>query len=158
IGGKALIPTNEKIGKLRMARAVANDCGNPDFVLIARTDGVSAVGAPETTRGLRLPLGRGLGDLRSGIPRLFWCEFSSAARGPVEKFSYEIKKRFPNAHFAFNYSSSFKWFNDANPMKFTDLADLGVKFLFITLGAQHANAHGVSVLLQEMALHQEQGY
>ena len=35
------------IGKLRMARAVADDCGNPDFVIIARTDGLSAVDAPE---------------------------------------------------------------------------------------------------------------
>jgi isocitrate lyase len=158
IGGKALIPTNEMIGKLRMARAVANDCGNPDFVLIARTDGVSAVDAPESARGIDLAIERGLRYLDSGIPDLLWCEFSTADRGPVEKFSYEIKKRFPDAHFAFNYSSSFKWFNDANPMKFTDLADLGVKFLFITLGAQHANAHGVSVLLQEMSVHQEQGY
>src|SRR5881397_3578317 len=39
IGGKALIPTGEMIGKLKMARAVADDCGNPDFVVIARTDG-----------------------------------------------------------------------------------------------------------------------
>src|SRR5881394_536908 len=43
IGGKALIPVNEMVGKLRMARNVAEDCGNPDFVLIARTDGLSAV-------------------------------------------------------------------------------------------------------------------
>src|SRR3954471_7058782 len=32
IGGKALVSVNEMIGKLRMARNVAEDCGNPDFV------------------------------------------------------------------------------------------------------------------------------
>src|SRR5437773_3735209 len=47
IGGKALISADEMIGKLRMARAVAEDLGRPDFVVIARTDGVSAVDAPE---------------------------------------------------------------------------------------------------------------
>jgi 2-methylisocitrate lyase-like PEP mutase family enzyme len=58
IGGKALIPANEMIGKLRMARAVADDCGNPDFVLIARTDGISAVDAPESARGIELAISR----------------------------------------------------------------------------------------------------
>src|SRR5437764_8416140 len=39
IGGKALIPVKEMTGKLRMARNVADDCGNPDFIHISRTDG-----------------------------------------------------------------------------------------------------------------------
>src|SRR6188474_2701450 len=38
IGGKALISADEMIGKLRMARAVADDLGRSDFVVIARTD------------------------------------------------------------------------------------------------------------------------
>src|SRR5207245_1121623 len=109
IGGKALIPANEMIGKLRMARAVADDCGNPEFVLIARTDGVSAVDAPESTRGIDLAIERGLRYLDSGVPDLLWCEFPTADREPVERFSTEIRKRFPKAEFAFNYSSSFKW-------------------------------------------------
>src|SRR5438552_258222 len=91
IGGKALIPANEMIGKLRMARAVADDCGNPDFVLIARTDGASAVDAPESARGLDLAIERGLRYLDTGIPDLLWCEFSTSDRGPVERFSCEIR-------------------------------------------------------------------
>jgi isocitrate lyase len=158
IGGKALIPVNEMVGKLRMARAVAQDMGNPDFVLIARTDGVSAVDAPESKRGIELAIERGLRYMDSGIPDLLWCEFPTAERGPVEKFSEEIHKRFPEARFAFNYSSSFKWFNDPDAMTFEQLADLGVRFLFITLGAQHATAHGLSVLLQAMKDGKEQGY
>jgi isocitrate lyase len=158
IGGKALIPAHEMVGKLRMARAVAQDMGNPDFVLIARTDGVSAVDAPESKRGIELAIERGLRYLDSGVPDMLWCEFPTSDRGPVERFSEEVLKRFPDAKFAFNYSSSFKWFNDENPMTFRDLAEMGVRFIFITLGAQHANAHGVSVLLQEMARLQEQGY
>src|SRR6267154_1453707 len=158
IGGKALIPVNEMIGKLRMARAVADDLGNRDFVIIARTDGLSAVDAPEPLRHLELAVDRGLRYLDSGIPDLLWCEFPTSDRGAVETFSEQIKKRFPQARFAFNWSSSFKWFKDPNPMTFAELGEMGLKFIFITLGAQHAEGHGLSVLLQAMSKDQQDGY
>jgi isocitrate lyase len=158
IGGKALIPVNEMIGKLRMARAVADDLGNRDFVIIARTDGLSAVDAPEPLRHMELAVDRGLRYLDSGIPDLLWCEFPTADRGAVETFSEQIKKRFPDARFAFNWSSSFKWFTEPNPMTFAELGEMGVKFIFITLGAQHAEGHGLSVLLQAMSTDQQDGY
>jgi isocitrate lyase len=158
IGGKALVPVNEMVGKLRMARAVADDLGNPDFVVIARTDGLSAVDAPEPARGMELAVERGLRYLESGIPDLLWCEFPTSDRQPVETFTSEIRKRFPDARFAFNWSSSFKWFNDPDPITFRQLGELGVGFIFITLGGQHANGHGLSTLLQAMAEREEQGY
>jgi len=158
IGGKALIPVNEMVGKLRMARNVADDLGNRDFVLIARTDGLSAVDAPEPARGMELAVERGLRYLDTGIPDLLWCEFPTSDREPVETFAHEIHKRFPEAHFAFNWSSSFKWFKDPNPTTFAELGDMGFKFLFITLGGQHATGYGLSNLLQDMAEGQEQGY
>ena len=158
IGGKALIPVNEMVGKLRMARAVADDLGNRDFVIIARTDGLSAVDAPEPLRHMELAVDRGLRYLDSGIPDLLWCEFPTADRGAVETFSEQIKKRFPDARFAFNWSSSFKWFTEPNPMTFAELGGMGVKFIFITLGAQHAEGHGLSVLLQAMSSDQQDGY
>jgi isocitrate lyase len=158
IAGKALVPADEMVAKLRMMRAVADDCGNPDFVVIARTDGVSAVDAPESTRGIQLAIDRGLRYLDSGVPDLLWCEFPTAARGPVVQFTEEIKKRFPDAKFAFNYSSSFKWFNEKDPMTFAELGDLGVKFLFITLALQHAMGHGAGQLLQALRDGKEQGY
>jgi isocitrate lyase len=158
IGGKALIPVNEMIGKLRMARAVADDLGNRDFVIIARTDGLSAVDAPEPLRHMELAVDRGLRYLDSGIPDLLWCEFPTADRRAVETFSEQIKKRFPDARFAFNWSSSFKWFTEPNPMTFAELGEMGVKFIFITLGAQHAEGHGLSVLLQAMSTDQQDGY
>jgi isocitrate lyase len=158
IGGKALIAVNEMVGKLRMARAVADDLGNRDFVIIARTDGLSAVDAPESLRHMDLAVDRGLRYLDSGIPDLLWCEFPTSDRGAVETFSEQIKKRFPDARFAFNWSSSFKWFKEPNPMTFADLGDMGVKFIFITLGAQHAEGYGLSVLLQSMSKDQQDGY
>jgi len=158
IGGKALVPVGEMIGKLRMMRAVADDLGNPDFVVIARTDGLAAVDAPEPARGMDLAIERGLRYLDSGIPDLLWCEFSTSDREPVVTFATEIRKRFPDARFAFNWSSSFKWFNDPDPLTFSELGGLGVGFVFITLGGQHATGHGLSTLLQAMAERQEQGY
>lgn len=158
IGGKALIPVNEMVGKLKMARAVADDCGNKDFVIIARTDGLSAVDAPESLRHMDLAVERGLRYLDTGVADLLWCEFPTSDRGPVEKFASEIRKRFPKARFAFNWSSSFKWYNDPNPISFKELGEMGFKFIFITLGAQHANGWGLSTLLQDMAKNQEKGY
>mgnify|MGYP003289117480 CR=1 FL=1 len=158
IGGKALIPASEMIGKLRMARAVASDLGNDDFVVIARTDGVSAVDAPEPARGLELAVERALRYLDTGIPDLVWCEFPTSERGPVESFAAQVHDRFPEARFAFNWSSSFKWFNDASPITFDELGELGYRFVFITLGAQHAEGWGLSQLLREMAEGREQGY
>lgn len=158
IGGKALIAVEEMIGKLRMARNVATDLGNPDFVLIARTDGLSAVDAPESLRHMDLAVDRALRYLDSGLPDLIWCEFPTSDREPVQRFTSEVRKRFPRARFAFNWSSSFKWFNDPNPITFMELAQLGVRFIFITLGGQHASGYGLSSLLQGMGERQEQAY
>jgi len=158
IGGKALIPTAEMVGKLRMARAVADDLGNRDFVIIARTDGLSAVDAPEKERGMELALKRAYEYLETGIPDLIWCEFPTSDRATTEKFFTEVRKRFPGTNFAFNYSSSFKWYNDENPMTFDELGEMGVKFLFITLGGYHAKAYGMNTLLQDLVANKEQGY
>jgi isocitrate lyase len=89
---------------------------------------------------------------------MLWCEFPTSEREPVERFTSEVRKRFPDAKFAFNWSSSFKWFKDPNPLTFEELCEMGVKFIFITLGAQHAEGHGLSVLLQAMSESQQQGY
>ena len=82
IGGKALIAATEMVGKLRMARAVADDLGNPNFVLIARTDGVNATDAPESLRGIELAVDRGLRYMDTGIPDLLWCEVPDFRQGP----------------------------------------------------------------------------
>ena len=158
IGGKALIPVSEMIGKLRMARAVAEDLGRVDFVVIARTDAVSAVDAPEKTRGLDLAIERALRYLDSGAPDLLWCEFPNSDREPTERFADQVRRRFPDAKLAFNWSSSFKWFNDPSPISFAELGELGYKFLFITLAAQHAMGYAFSKLLQGLHEGQERAY
>jgi isocitrate lyase len=158
IAGKALISADEFVGKLKMMRNAADDLGHKDFVIIARTDGVSATEAPESKRGIELAIERGLRYLDSGVPDLLWCEFPTAARAPVETFCTEIRKRFPEARFAFNYSSSFKWFNEKKPITWDELAMLGVGFIFITLALQHAAGYGMSTLLEGLRQSKEEGY
>jgi isocitrate lyase len=158
IAGKALISADEMVGKLRAIRNTADDLGNRDFVIIARTDAVSAVAAPETSRGLDLAIERGLRYLDSGIPDLVWCEFPTAAREPTETFAYEIRRRFPQARLAYNFSSSFRWDLESNPISWADLGALGYRFLFITLAAVHANGLGFAHLLEDMAARAEQAY
>ena len=158
IAGKALIPAAEFVGKLKMMRAAADDLGHRDFVIIARTDAVSATEAPESKRGMELAIERGLRYLDSGVPDLLWCEFPTAERGQTATFCTEIRKRFPRARFAFNYSSSFKWFNEKNPITWDELGEMGVGFIFITLALQHAAGHGMSVLLKDLKEVKEEGY
>jgi isocitrate lyase len=158
IAGKALISADEFVGKLKMMRSAADDLGHPDFIIIARTDGVSATEAPESKRGLELAIERGLRYLDSGVPDLLWCEFPTADRETTVKFCTEIRKRFPKARFAFNYSSSFKWFNEKNPITWDELGLLGVGFIFITLALQHAAGYGMSVLLEDLKQYREEGY
>jgi len=158
IAGKALISADEMIGKLRMMRAVADDLGREDFVIIARTDAVSAVDAPETTRGIDLAIERALRYLDSGVPDMVWCEFPTSERKSTERFAAEVRRRFPDAKFAFNWSSSFKWFNDPDPITFAELGELGYKFLFITLAAQHAYGYGFAKLLQGLSAEQQAAY
>jgi isocitrate lyase len=158
IGGKALVSAEEFVGKLRMARAVADDLGNPDFVIIARTDALSAVDAPESTRGMELAIDRTLRYLDSGVPDLVWCEFPNSERAPLERYVSEVKKRFPAATFAFNYSSSFKWFADEHPLSFAELGEMGCRFIFITLAAQHAMGYGFTKLLAAMGESEERAY
>jgi isocitrate lyase len=76
----------------------------------------------------------------------------------VEEFAARVHRRFPDARFAFNWSSSFKWFMDPDPLTFAQLGEMGFAFIFITLGGQHATGHGLSTLLAAMAERQEQGY
>jgi isocitrate lyase len=96
--------------------------------------------------------------LDSGVPDLLWCEFPTAERGSTEAFCTEIRTRFPKARFAFNYSSSFKWFNENNTITWHELGLLGVGFIFITLVDQHDAGYGISTVLQDIKEQQEEGH
>jgi hypothetical protein len=97
IGGKALVPALEMIGKLRMMRAVADDLGREDFTVIARTDGLSAIDAPDGDAGPRAGDRPRVPLPRERHPRPVWCEFPTSDRGPVETFAAEVRQALPEA-------------------------------------------------------------
>src|SRR4029078_11941790 len=96
--------------------------------------------------------------MKTAIPYMVCGEFPTSDRGPVETFAAEVRKRYPEARFAFNWSSSYRWCLAPDPLTFPQLGELGFKFIFITLGGQHAAGHGLSTLLGAMAEREEQGY
>ena len=158
IGGKALVAADEMVGKLRMARAVADDLGDHDFVLIARTDGLSAVDAPERTRAWSSPSRDRCATSTPASSTSCGASSQAPTADLLRPWASAVHRRFPEARFAFNWSSSFKWFNETSPLTFAELGELGFAFIFITLGGQHAMGLGFSQLLRAMSESQEQGY
>ena len=149
IAGKTIVSREEALGKYRAAIDVRNRL-NPDFVIIARTDAFGAVGGSLEEAIWR---GRAYADL--GVD-LVWSEFSNASREPAVAFAQAMRQTHPNLPLAFNYSSSFRWSNDANPFLFRELGELGYKFIFITLYAAHAGMYAAWNAMEDLVKNQEQ--
>ncbi|MBI2206318.1 MAG: isocitrate lyase, partial [Candidatus Rokubacteria bacterium] len=62
----------------------------------------------------------------------------------------------PTLPLAFNYSSSFRWHQDPNPLTFAELGALGYRFIFITLFAAHAGMHATWNAMEDLVKKQEQ--
>src|SRR5262249_17343317 len=131
IAGKTIVSREEAIGKYRAAIDVRNRL-DPDFVIIARTDAFGAVGGSLEEAIWR---GRAYADL--GVDPVGW-DFAIPRRDPAIAFAKAMRESHPDLPLAFNYSSSFRWSSDPNPLLFRELGDLGYKFIFITLYAAHA--------------------
>ncbi len=149
IAGKTLVSREEAVGKFRAAVDV-RDRLDPDFVIIARTDGYGAVGG-----SLEEAVWRGRAYADAGAD-LVWCEFSNAIREPAVAFAKAMRQTHPHLPLAFNYSSSFRWSADANPFLFRELGDLGYRFIFITLYAAHAGMYAVWNAMEDLVKNQEQ--
>ncbi|MFQ5898896.1 MAG: isocitrate lyase/PEP mutase family protein [Candidatus Methylomirabilia bacterium] len=148
IAGKTILSREEALGKFRAAVEERNRL-DPDFVLIARTDAYGAVGG-----SLEEAIWRGRAYADAGVD-LVWCELSSSDRKPAEEFAEAMRASHPRLPLAFNYSSSFKWSADPNPLTFRELGELGYKFIFITLFGAHAAMHAVWNAMEDLVETQE---
>jgi isocitrate lyase len=148
IAGKTLVSRDEAVGKFRAALA-ERDRLDPDFVIIARTDAYGAVGG-----SLEEAIWRGRAYADVGVD-LVWCELSSAARGPAEQFAEAMRQSHPHLPLAFNYSSSFRWHADPDPLTFRELGQLGYRFIFITLYGAHAATYAVWNAMTELSALEE---
>ena len=149
IAGKTIVSREEALGKYRAAVETRNRL-DPEFVLIARTDAYGAVGG-----SLEEAIWRGRAYADAGVD-LVWSEFSNAAREPAIAFARAMRQTHPKLPLAFNYSSSFRWHADAQPLTFRELGELGYRFIFITLYAAHAGMYAVWNAMEELVKNQEQ--
>ncbi len=149
IAGKTVVPFEEAVGKYRAAVDTRNRLDR-DFVIIARTDAYGAVGG-----SLEEAIRRGRAYADAGVD-LVWAELSDASREPAIAFARAMRATHPSLPLAFNYSSSFRWHQDPNPLTFKELGELGYKFIFITLFAAHAATYAVWNAMEELVRDQEQ--
>jgi len=87
---------------------------------------------------------------------LVWAELSNSEREPAIEFARAMRQSHPSLPLAFNYSSSFRWHKDDNPLTFRELGELGYRFIFITLFGAHAAMHSVWNFMQELVKNEEQ--
>ena len=149
IAGKTVVSREEALGKYRAALA-ERDRLDRDFVIIARTDAYGAVGG-----SLEEAIRRGRAYADAGVD-LVWCELSNASREPAIAFANAMRETHPNLPLAFNYSSSFRWHKDPDPLTFRELGELGYRFVFITLYGAHAAMYAVWNAMHELAKNEEQ--
>jgi isocitrate lyase len=149
IAGKTIVSREEAIGKYRAALDERNRLDR-DFVVIARTDAFGAVGG-----SMEEAIWRGRAYADAGVD-LVWAELSSSDREPAIKFARAMRQTHPKLPLAFNYSSSFKWNRDPNPLSFRELGELGYKFIFITLFGAHAAMYSVWNHMHELVKNEEQ--
>jgi 2-methylisocitrate lyase-like PEP mutase family enzyme len=132
LAGKSIIPIEEAVGKVKAAVDAKKD---KDFIIIARTDAIAAVGG-----GFEEAVKRGKGFARAGADMVF-CEFPSPDGEQPKKFADEMHREFPNLPLFFNYSSSFTWYD--SPLKFIDVAQMGYKVIIISLGCLRVSIQAV---------------
>jgi isocitrate lyase len=160
MGGKVLIPTQQAIRNLVAARLAADVCSVPT-VIVARTDANAAAlltsdidekdrpfltgertveGFYRVRAGIDQAIARGLSY--APYADLLWCETSEPNPAEAKKFADGIHAEFPGKLLAYNCSPSFNWRKklDENSIALfqKDLAAMGYKFQFVTLGGFHA--------------------
>jgi len=127
VAGKMVIPLEEAVGKLKAALDARKD---PDFIIMARTDAIAAVGG-----GLDEGIRRGKAYARAGCDMLF-AEFPTADIEMPRRFAAEVHKEFPSLPLYFNYSSNLKWHE--SKVTFDDIAALGYKAMHVSLAGMRA--------------------
>jgi len=118
IAGKTIVSREEALGKYRSALA-ERDRLDRDFVIIARTDAYGAVaGAWRRRSGAAGPT-----PTREWI----WCGPSCRTRtGGRHRVRARDEGDPPEPALAFNYSSSFRWHKDDNPLTFRELGSSAI--------------------------------
>lgn len=140
LAGKMLVSLEEAEGKIRAAVDAKRD---KDFIIIARTDAISAVGG-----GFEEAVRRAKAFARAGADMLF-CEFPDTAPEPARRFAKAVHAELPDMPLFFNYSSSFRWHE--SPLSFEDVAAMGYKLLIVSLACMRVSMQAVWDYAADMA-------
>jgi isocitrate lyase len=121
-----------------------------ETVVIARTD---AYGSANGNWEEHLERGRLYAD--AGVD-IVWPEMPDPSRADAVEYADTIHETHPDLTLAFNYSSSFAWSEEDDPLTFAELAELGYEYIFITLFGLHSAAHRTYEDFQNLAENDEQ--
>lgn len=147
LSGKTVLPREEAVKKFKAAVAAKTD---PDFFIIARTDAEGAAGG-----SLQDAIDRAKAYASTGVDAV-WAEFSTPDRRSAEDFSEALRKEFPNLPLFFNYSSSFDWTTVDAPLTFSELGEMGYKFVIVSMGAVHASMYAEWDFLKDLKENREE--
>jgi isocitrate lyase len=78
------------------------------------------------------------------------------SREDAVNYAETLHETHPDVKLAFNYSSSFAWSEEEDPLTFQELGDMGYKYIFITLYALHSGAHAIYEDFTNIAENDEQ--
>jgi len=148
IAGKQIVSREEARSRFE---AAVDAKQSDDTVIIARTD---AYGSSNGDWEEHLERGRIYAD--AGVD-LVWPEMPDPSREDAIDYAETIHETHPELDLAFNYSSSFAWSEEDDPLTFAELGDLGYQYLFVTLFALHSGAHHVYEDMKTLAQEDEQG-
>jgi isocitrate lyase len=148
IAGKQIVPREQARARFE---AAVDATQSEDTVVIARTD---AYGSANGDWEEHLERGRIYAD--AGVD-IVWPEMPDPSREDAVAYAEEIHETHPDLTLAFNYSSSFAWSEEEDPLTFRELGDLGYEYIFITLFALHSGAHSVYEDFKTLAEEDERG-
>ncbi|ADD06912.1 isocitrate lyase [Natrialba magadii ATCC 43099] len=134
IAGKQIVGREEARSRFE---AAVDAKQSEDTVIIARTD---AYGSANGDWEEHLERGRIYAD--AGVD-LVWPEMPDPSREDAINYAETIHETHPDLDLAFNYSSSFAWSEEDDPLTFSELGSLGYRYIFITLYGLHSGAHAV---------------
>jgi len=147
IAGKQIVSREEARSRFE---AAVDAKQSEDTVIIARTD---AYGSANGDWEEHLERGRIYAD--AGVD-LVWPEMPDPSREDAVNYAETLAETHPEVDLAFNYSSSFAWSEEEDPLTFQELGDLGYKYQFITLYALHSGAHAVYEDMKNIAENAEE--
>jgi isocitrate lyase len=134
IAGKQIVSREKARARFEAATDARQ---SEDTVVIARTD---AYGSANGDWEEHLERGRIYADC--GVD-LVWPEMPDPSREDAVEYAQTLQETHPDQKLAFNYSSSFAWSEEEDPLTFEELGDIGYDYIFVTLFGLHSGAHAV---------------